>query len=422
MLTHILFSSLNVSMAVDSIGVSQSLSDGMTLVSQGGTFELGFFSPGTSQKRYLGIWYKSIPVQTVVWVANRANPINGSSGILTLNSTGNLVLRQNDSIVWYATTSQKQAKNPVAELLDSGNLVVRNDGEAKPKAYLWQSFDYPSDTQLPGMKMGRDLQHGFNWRLTSWKSPDDPSPGHLSLELVLSDYPEFSMMNGTKKFSRTGPWNGLYFNGRPNRSYEYMFRFIYVANKDEISSMGISKVDSVLSRIVINETSHAVDFYVWVEKDKNWNTFDTVPSNACDNYDRCGAYGYCIAAEAPICQCLKGFNQKSPQEWNSSNWAQGCVRNEPLSCNVKSIDGFVKYTDLKIPDTARTRLVKNINLEDCKILCLKNCSCMAYANSDIRGGGSGCVMWFGDLIDIELLPDERQDLYIRMSASEIGKE
>lgn len=47
---------------------------------------------------------------------------------------------------------------------------------------------------------------------------------------------------------------------------------------------------------------------------------------------------------------------------------------------------------------------------------------MAFANSDIRGAGNGCVLWFRDLIDIRS-PNETggQDLYIRMSAAELGK-
>ena len=45
---------------------------------------------------------------------------------------------------------------------------------------------------------------------------------------------------------------------------------------------------------------------------------------------------------------------------------------------------------------------------------------MAFANSDIRGEGSGCVMWFGDLIDMKQLQTDGQDLYIRMHASELG--
>ena len=65
------------------------------------------------------------------------------------------------------------------------------------------------------------------------------------------------------------------------------------------------------------------------------------------------------------------------------------------------------------------RLDKNLSLEECEFACLKNCSCSAYANSDIRRGGSGCLMWFGDLIDVREYKVEgnEQDLYIRLSAS-----
>ena len=51
---------------------------------------------------------------------------------------------------------------------------------------------------------------------------------------------------------------------------------------------------------------------------------------------------------------------------------------------------------------------------------------MAYTNSDIRGSGSGCAMWFGDLIDIRQIAAnnrmdvDSQNVYIRMSTSEKG--
>ncbi|CAN6684302.1 unnamed protein product [Malus baccata var. baccata] len=60
----------------------QSITDGETIISDGGTFELGFFSPDASNKRCVGIWYKKTSNVTVVWVANRDIPLAASSGVL----------------------------------------------------------------------------------------------------------------------------------------------------------------------------------------------------------------------------------------------------------------------------------------------------------------------------------------------------
>ncbi|KAL2932286.1 hypothetical protein RDABS01_037696 [Bienertia sinuspersici] len=61
---------------------------GDVLTSKAGKFTLGFFSPGNSTTRYVGIWFTKVSVQTVVWVANRNNPINDFHGILSINRNG----------------------------------------------------------------------------------------------------------------------------------------------------------------------------------------------------------------------------------------------------------------------------------------------------------------------------------------------
>ena len=72
--------------------ISNPIRDGDLLVSNGETFALGFFSPGESTNRYVGIWFYKAPEQPVVWVANRDNPINDNSGVFSINLHGNLVL------------------------------------------------------------------------------------------------------------------------------------------------------------------------------------------------------------------------------------------------------------------------------------------------------------------------------------------
>lgn len=159
-----------LSSAANTIPTDQPLTDGNTIISSGGKFELGFFSPGTgtSRKRYLGIRFNNI--QTVVWVANRDNPFNDTDGMLNFTRQGNLTLLNGSGRVIWSSSAIRSVQNPIAQLLDSGNLVVRDATDN----YLWQSFDYPGDTALPGVKVGIDLKTGFCRSLWSWKSRTDP--------------------------------------------------------------------------------------------------------------------------------------------------------------------------------------------------------------------------------------------------------
>ncbi|KAB1215266.1 hypothetical protein CJ030_MR4G027353 [Morella rubra] len=415
----LLFLVFKASYGVDSISQTQSLIDGQTLVSKEGSFELGFFRPGSSTNRYLGIWYKNIPDKNVVWVANRGSPINDSSGFLMINGTGSLLLlSQNKTVIW-STSPPKLAQNLLLQLLDSGNLVLRDERSDKPEDYVWQSFDYPSDTLLPGMKCGWDLRRGLNRRLTSWRNWEDPSPGDFSWEIELHSHPESYIWKGSQIFHRAGPFNGVGTNGssgKPNSIYQYTF----VTNEDEVYFMYTLKKKSVITRVVINQSdSTPFKRYIWVDTQKIWNTYSRLPNDLCDSYALCGAYGHCIISDSPVCQCLKGFRPKSEEKWALADWTQGCVPKKPLSCQDKHKHGFLKFAGLKVPDTKNTWVDRSINLKECRIKCLDNCSCIAFTNVNVTEGGTGCVIWFGTLLDIRQLETGGQDLYIRMDASEL---
>ena len=68
------------------------IDNGGTLVSAGGMFEFGFFSPtgSSGNKRYVGIWYHEWDNRTVVWVVNRDGPIINANGVFILAEDGEL--------------------------------------------------------------------------------------------------------------------------------------------------------------------------------------------------------------------------------------------------------------------------------------------------------------------------------------------
>ncbi|KAK1375524.1 G-type lectin S-receptor-like serine/threonine-protein kinase [Heracleum sosnowskyi] len=211
---------------------NRTIVDGDVIESVGGVFQMGFFSPGISNYRYLGIWYKKTGPVTVLWAANRENPLTDLSGVLKIDNRGALLLMNaRNTIIW--STKPGQVKNPVAQLLESGNLVVRDENNTNSDGYLWQSFDHPGDALLPGMKLGWDLVKGHERKLTSWRSDNDPSPGKYSLSISLDGYPQLVLQSGSVLKYRLGSWDGMPFNSMSTSTQSKDLTDKFVMNQNE---------------------------------------------------------------------------------------------------------------------------------------------------------------------------------------------
>ncbi|RWR88168.1 G-type lectin S-receptor-like serine/threonine-protein kinase RKS1 [Cinnamomum micranthum f. kanehirae] len=399
--------------SADTLTPIQSVRDGETLVSAGKKFALGFFSPGNSKNRYVGIWYNKIPDQAVVWTANRENPVGNSSGILTIKG-GNLVLldggHNNNITLWSTNVSSSTMENySSATLTDSGNLVL-TDGHQR---MLWESFDHPTNTFLPGIKLGLNRRTGLNRILTSWKSVDDPAAGEFSLSPDPVGVPQYFLRKGSDPIWRSGPWNGQRLSGTPLMNRDPVFSHTYVANDDEIYWMYHGNNTSVNTRVVLDDTG-LLRRLLWNDKDRRWNHAGLGINGRCDQYANCGAYGSCDSNRAVECECLRGYEPKTNSDWNLRDWSGGCVRKRLLDCDGKG-DGFLRLANVKVPDTSRAWF----ELGRVQGGVLKNCSCTAYASADIREGGHGCLMWDGNLIDLMVYSDGGQDIYTRVAASEL---
>jgi hypothetical protein len=364
----------------------------------------------------VGIWY-TVSSETVVWVANREAPLRDHSGVLKVTDDGILVLLNSTSgVVWSSNTS-RTVENPVAQLLDTGNLVVKDKNDDDPEKFLWQSFEYPCDTFLPEMKVGWNLVTGLERFLSSWKSTDDPAQGEYSLRIDLRGYPQLVTMKGSQIKARAGSWNGLQFSGTPSLRPNPVFGYEFVLNEREVYFKHKLLYTSGLTRFVLDPSGKTGRFK-WIDRIQSWEPFLTAQTDQCEIYAFCGSYATCNPNNFTVCACLKGFVSKSRKDQNSVDWFDGCVRRTPLECNGG--DGFLKYMEMKLPDTSSSWFNKTTSLEECKVLCLKNCSCTAYSNLDIRGKGSGCLLWFGNLNDMKVYSQSGQDLYVRMANSDLG--
>ncbi|KAK9107017.1 hypothetical protein Syun_023028 [Stephania yunnanensis] len=395
----------------DAIKQGESMSFSETLVSANGVFELGFFTPGQSNKNiYLGIWYKMTTIgnrnRTVVWVANREYPIRGtysSSCVFSIDRAGNLVVSDGRGMT-YVFTSQSGSANTSATLLDSGNLVLRDINSSRE---LWQSFDYPSDHFLPGMKLGFNSRTGKNWSLTSWSGAADPTPGDFST--LLDSSLEFFVMKGSQKYWTSGRWNGNIFSEVPEMRQNYIFNFSYISDENGTYFTYSLYNKSIFSRLAM-DVSGQIQQLSWLETSNEWVLFWAQPRDQCDVYARCGAFSTCTDPLASGCQCLQGFEPSSVADWRRDEWSRGCVRRTPLQCEKK--DGFLLVKQLTFP--TGSDVLEGRDAQGCNLACFNNCSCNAYAYTDDRK----CLIWKGDLLGAKELYGGN-DLFLKLATSDL---
>ncbi|KAK9051248.1 hypothetical protein SSX86_027875 [Deinandra increscens subsp. villosa] len=416
----------SASSASNTLSINQTIRDGETIVSSQQSFELGFFSPSnTSLNRYLGIWYKQLATGTVVWVANRETPIRNTSGELTLTPGGLLVLHDssNGQIIWSSSSNStfssttKIGNNVVARLMDDSNFMVIRDGDNQDD-YIWQSFDHPGNTLMPVMKFGRNLKRGVVTNYTSWKSDEDPSQGEFMIYMDFNGLPQIFQKKGDVIQYRLGSWNGVQYTGSTNNHPNPTYRNWYYMDANEVSAVFELINRSVLTKLTLTPEGN-MGQWNWNSRTRGWFLYSSMTTDSCERYALCGVYGVCDIAQSPNCGCLRGFTPKRPGQWEMADWSNGCEREIALDCGVG--EGFRRYSFVKVPDTRGSWFDRNISLEECRMKCSSQCNCTAYAALDIKKG-SGCLIWFNELADMRTLPNNGQDIYIRMSAAELEKD
>ena len=398
------------------------LSAGSTITSNDGTFALGFFSPSSSgaKQYYIGIWYKNIPEDNVVWVANRAMPVTDpSSATLAFTNGSDLALSDtNGQLLWTtnisaAGNSSSEATGGKATLDNNRNFIL----QSSHGTILWQSFDYPTDTLLPGMNLTITHKTHALQRLISWRSPQDPSPGNFSYGADPDEFRQRFIWNGSTPYLRGSIWNNNLVIGQYVESIKSTIYYRLLTIDDEVyASFGLPPPSVALVQMKI-DYSGKIKTRVWNSNMSKWTDLWSGPNHECNKFGYCGPFGYCDNTQPIVtCKCLDGFEPNNKQDWTASRFSQGCHRMEAITCGQG--DGFLNMSTMKIP--SQFLYVKNRSLDECITECTSNCSCMAYAYANmgtkvINGDETRCLLWIGDLIDTEKLIGEGENLYIRVN-------
>ncbi|KAK2654859.1 hypothetical protein Ddye_014715 [Dipteronia dyeriana] len=354
------------------------------LISNFGKFKLGIFGLPSTTNRYVGIWYNKGGDEPqnadIVWVANRNNPIkNASSGILKLDSTdGNLKFFPNDHGNPIAITSARPVSGTVnrsVTLQQSGNLVL---SESMANGSIWQSFDYPTDTLLPGMKLGFNLQTGQQWFLKSWRARNNPAEGSFIFRLDPNVTNKLIISWLGEKSYYSLLWQNGRFNLSTSIGQENSYNFSYTSNERERYFVYSENEDVSNPKLRISYLGHLQD---------DVSSFISCP------------YSICGVEELPACR------------GDVVSLLNLSYKDDMFKSGFMYKHGFMSGDGMKFKEN------DDMILRDCELKCLNNCSCFAYALTD-EENQNGCEIWSRGTRFIESNANNSRKIYMQVKPKE----
>lgn len=393
--------------SIDTLKQGHTLNSSAQLVSPNGFFTLQFYTPtdtGPTNNTYIAVLLNDALYYPAVWVGNRGQPVpRNSTPLLTLGTAGELIITRHDGghpIHLYAGAGAgppRSNANVTATLLDTGNFVVGvGDGSV-----LWQSFDHPTDTLLPGMKLGGSV----NTALSPWLTPTNPASGAFTLEWDPSAGELIIRRRGVA-YWRSGRLKDYYdenlgnvkefenLNFRPDAS-NFNYNLTSQGDYFTLTVIDVPGSRKVTSRWVINPTGD-LSAYGYLIMDMAYTTSNPIMEMA--NASSCYGYGNRGSQDLKGCQL----------------WKQPKCRNRDQTFDLRS--GLFRHAN----DTPAVRVSHNnssLGLSDCREACWRwsGCECAGYGN--YIGRDYGCSYWIGkDLKWHQDLEGSMQKIYVLQSS------
>ncbi|CAN6183514.1 unnamed protein product [Urochloa humidicola] len=381
--------------ARDTILPGEGIYGNQTLVSKNGAFELGFFSPGPDIYHFLGVQLTNLPSiagQKRFWFGDRVYVTDLPAAALEIFGD-RLYIMQAGASLWGTTVAGDGAPPPaaaIAVLLDTGNLVVRD--QANASRILWQSFDSPGDALLPGGRLGFDMDTGENVSLTfkdSWHN------GSLTVDRTRK--------NG---FELAVDGRGVVVRGT--------FPDWMVSSQENGSSLVLKYPRRPDFTEHLQLHLGQVSLRSWSNSSDSWVARWTFPSDCRSGAFFCGRFGACNSNGE--CECFDGFEPSKPSEWQIGYFVNGCSRSLPLSCETNNgqtlhDDSFVQLDRLQgLPYNPQNDSAESD--EDCREACLSKCYCVAYAYD------SGCKLWYHILYNVSFASrPPYSKVYVRLGSN-----
>ncbi|KAF8024656.1 hypothetical protein BT93_F1740 [Corymbia citriodora subsp. variegata] len=335
---------------------------GDTLASEDGAFTAGFYPVGDNAYCFT-IWFSkpscSIHDCTVVWMANRDQPVNGRSSKLSLRKNGDLALIDADrTVVWNTSTGSSSSCCNSLTLRDKQNIV------------LWQSFNSPTNTLLPLQKLTRNTQ------LVSSRSKSNFSSGYYRLYFdddnllrLLFDGPNIASVFWPDPTVRIWDTGRSSYNDSRVAMLDPYGNF---TSSDELKFLTSDYGARVQRRLIVDYDGN-VRVYSW-SKGEKWSVSWQAQFKLCSIHGTCGPNSMCTyhPREGRSCICAPGYERE-----DISDWTKGCKAKFNSFCDHKVETEFVElpHADFVGYDKG---FFPNWTLGRCKQLCLDLCDCSGF--------------------------------------------
>jgi len=380
------------------------------IVSQNGMFSAGFYAVGENAYSF-AIWFSEPNHQTknltLVWMANRDQPVNGKGSRLLLLKHGNLILIDADeSHVWSTNTVSLSSVD--LHLLNTGNLVLHGDGFT-----LWQSFDFPTDTLLPNQVFNRHS------KLVCSISETNKSSGFYTLYFdndnilrLLYDGPEVSSIYWPDPWLTD--WDAKR-AGYNNSKVAVLNTIGNFSSSDDFNFMTSDYGDALMQRRLRLDPDGNIRTYSRKHGGQKWYISWQAKSRPCRIHGVCGVNSLCSYYSNSVkCSCLPGYKMK-----NHQSWAYGCEPEFSLSCN-RTETRFLVVTNVELFGYDYGIMI-NYTLEQCKELCLQLCNCKGIQYTYVKTG-SGTPGTYTCYPKMQLrnayrIPYFNADLHIKLPAN-----
>ncbi|MED6120280.1 hypothetical protein PIB30_019431 [Stylosanthes scabra] len=343
--------------------------------SSSGQFAFGFYKQGSGYA--VGIWLVGAGAgaknNTVVWTANRDDPLVTSNASLQLTAQGKLVVQieqGKEKIIADATASS-------ASMLDSGNFVLYN----QTNGVIWQSFDYPTDTMLGGQSLPCGAE------LLSSSSDTNHSSGRFRLKMQddgkFGLYPAFTTNTTRDAYwpsdSDSPSYDDKILQGK-GKAHLYLNNTGLLVSKNDSNSViwsyyGASSMDSIGNNHIIYRATLDPDGVLRVYGHDKGGEFKKVSQwplyNGCEVKGYCGFNSYCtFNDDKPYCYCLEGFEFVEADEPTL-----GCKRNFSIAeCSGAAYYNMVTMLDIQWEDHSYFGGEMK-HEEQCSDSCLHDCNC-----------------------------------------------